>query len=233
MITLYNKNGGEQPLPVGSVCLLGAINLTQFIKDGDWDYFGLANIIGVAVRMLDNVNDITYVPLSHQKESLQNKRRIGLGIMGYGSALMMMQLRYGSEEAIRKTEDLMKFIMNQSYKASALLAAEKGVFPLYDAEKYLQGEHVRKLNTETFELIRQYGIRNSHLNTIAPTGNTGILANNVSGGLEPIFSAEYIRTSICPTVPKGLTVPTNIDFVNKTTVCSGWWWTKEGDVPML
>ena len=223
----------EQPLPVGAVCLLGALNLTQFIKNGDWDYNKLYKIINLAVRMLDNVNDITYVPLEHQRENLKNKRRIGLGITGYGSALMMMQLRYGSEEAIRKTDDLMYFIMNHSYEASALLAKEKGAFPLYEAEKYIIGEHVKKLDTKVLSLIEKYGVRNSHLNTIAPTGNTGILANNVSGGLEPVFLPEYKRTSICPNSPEGLKVPTAVDFVNKTTSAPGWEWIMEGDVPML
>jgi len=81
---------GEQILPVGGVCLLGSLNLTQFVDGSDWDYKKLGKIIPLAIRMMDNVNDITYVPLPSQKTNLQEKRRIGLGVMGYGSAMMMM-----------------------------------------------------------------------------------------------------------------------------------------------
>lgn len=230
---LLVHNCGEQPLPIGGVCLLGSFNLTQYVKDNDWNYEALMRDIPTAVRFLDNINDIAIVPLPEQKENLLNKRRIGMGIMGYASALIMMNIEYGSEKALEVTDKLMKFIVNQAYQSSALLAKEKKAFPLYD-EKYLKGNFVNSLDIDTIELIREYGIRNSHLLTIAPTGNTSTMANNVSGGLEPVFALSYIRTHILPSSPKGLKLPKNINW--ETQKCENqdnWVWMKEGDEPIL
>lgn len=231
---------GEQILPIGGVCLLGSINLTQFvnIEKKDWDYEKLKKIIPIIVRFMDNVNDITNVPLKIQKENLKNKRRIGLGIMGYGSALMMMKIKYGSDYALKITDSLMSFITNQAYQASALLAKEKGSFPLFNKELYLKSNFIKKLLPETQSMIEKYGIRNSHIISIQPTGNTSILANVVSGGLEPIFMNTYTRTSIVPFKPENLTLPISIDWENKkfempadTTI--KWEWIKEGDENLL
>ena len=226
---------GEQILPVGGACLLGSLNLTQFVKDDNWDYETLEKIIPSAVRFMDNVNDLTYVPLKEQEDEIKAKRRIGLGIMGYGSALYMMKVRYGSEKALKLTEELMTFISNKAYQSSALLAKEKGCFLLYDKEKYLSGNYIKTLQPETIELISKHGIRNSHLMSIQPTGNTSVLVNCVSGGLEPVFLPEYIRTSIMPYVPEGLELPTNIEWENKkcTFHLQNWTWIKEGDESML
>lgn len=226
---------GEQILPVGGACLLGSLNLTQFVKDDNWDYDELEKIIPVAVRFMDNVNDLTYVPLKEQQDEIKSKRRIGLGIMGYGSALYMMKVRYGSEKALKLTEELMTFISNKAYQSSSLLAKEKGCFLMYDKEKYLSGNYIKTLQPETIELILKYGIRNSHLMSIQPTGNTSVLVNCVSGGLEPVFLPEYIRTSIMPYVPEGLELPTDIDWENKkcTFHLQNWVWIKEGDETML
>jgi len=226
---------GEQVLPIGAVCLLGSFNLTQYVdlEKGDWDYAKLSHDIPIAVRMLDNVNDITYVPLEIQRENLKGKRRIGLGYMGYGSALFMLKVRYGSERALQLTEDLAKFVINTEYKASALLAKEKGAFPLYDAEKYLKGAFVKSLEPDTIEFITKWGLRNSHLGSIQPTGNSSIYANNVSGGLEPIFLPEFVRTAMQSHPPDGLHVPI-VDWTNKTYKCeSKWDWAKEGDESLL
>lgn len=229
---------GEQILPVGGVCLLGNLNLTQFVnKDRtDWDYEKLKQIIPTAVRFMDNVNDLTYVPLPEQQENLKKKRRIGLGIMGYGSALLMMKKRYGSKETLKSTNDLMEFIANTAYQSSALLAKEKGTFPLYEVEKYLKSKYVENLSEETKSLIRKYGIRNSHLLSIQPTGNSSVLSNVVSGGLEPVFLFEYIRTVIQSFPPEGMKLPKNIDFDNKSFDLVDEWtwnWVKEGDENML
>jgi len=229
---------GEQILPIGGVCLLGSINLTQFVdfKNKDWDYTGLKKLIPAVVRLMDNVNDLTYVPLESQKANLRDKRRIGLGILGYGSALMMLKLRYGSERALELTDKLYSFIANQAYQASALIAKEKGSFGLFDADKYLAGEFVKNLTQETRDMIRKYGLRNSHLLSIQPTGNSSVYANNVSGGLEPLFMPSYIRTSIMPYAPEGLHKPLSIDFGSKTYVPGGdttWEWIKEGDENLL
>ena len=154
--------------------------------------------------------------------------------MGYGSALMMLKVRYGSKAALKLTDKLEKFIANSAYKASALLAKEKGAFPEFNKEKFLAGEFIKVLDPETIELIAKYGLRNSHLLSIQPTGNTSILANIVSGGLEPVFMPEYIRTTIMPYYPEGLYQPLNIDWSNKTYSSeTKWEWIKEGDESLL
>lgn len=229
---------GEQVLPVGGSCLLGSLNLTQFVdsKNQNWDYKKLKEYIPVAVRFLDNVNDRTLVPLKEQAQNLQDKRRVGLGILGYGSALMMLKVRYGSERALELTKDVSEFIMNEAYRASALLAEEKGAFRLFDKEKYLAGEFVKNLSADVRELIAKHGIRNSHLLSIQPTGNSSVLANNVSGGLEPLFMTDYVRTAIQPYAPEGLHLPENINWEGKSFAVRGdteWKWIKEGDEPLL
>ena len=170
---------------------MGSLNLTQFVNEDctDWDYEKLKIYIPIFVRLLDNVNDKTKVPLPEQRWNLENKRRIGIGYMGYGSALYLMNVRYGSDAALALTNKLARFITNQCYQASALLASEKGAFPLFDEEKYLKSEFIAQaLDKDTVNLIKKHGIRNSHLTSIQPTGNSSIYANNVSGGLEPVVS---------------------------------------------
>lgn len=230
---------GEQVLPVGGACLLGSLNLTQFVDSErlDWDFEKLRETISSAVRFMDNVNDKTRVPLVEQAESLKSKRRIGLGFLGYGSALMMMKIRYGSPEALVRSEKLGSFIMNEAYKASALLAKEKGHFPLFEKDKYLQGKFIKKLDADTRDLIARYGVRNSHLLSIQPTGNSSVLANNVSGGLEPLFMTDYTRTVMQPYAPEGLGTPMNINWESKTYAVKGpetkWTWAKEGGENVL
>jgi ribonucleoside-diphosphate reductase alpha chain len=227
---------GEQVLPKGGVCLLGSINLTQFINEdrSDWDYKKLENLVPTAVRFMDNVNDRTKVPLSIQKENLQEKRRIGLGVLGYASALMLMKVRYGSKKALQLTKELMDFIMNKAYQASALLAKEKGVFPLFDCDKYINGAFIQGLSQETKDLIKKHGLRNSHLLSIQPTGNSSILANVVSGGLEPVFLNDYVRTAMQPYAPEDLDMPRNVDWDNKKFDSSAEWiWKREGDENIL
>ena len=231
---------GEQVLPIGGVCLLGSINLVHFIDptEKDWKYDELKETIHTAIRFMDNVNDKTYVPLESQKANLLNKRRIGLGVLGYGSALLMARVKYGSKRALEMTDKLMQFFTNEAYKASALLAKEKGAFPLFDKEKYLESEFVKTLDKDTIALIKKYGIRNSHVSSIQPTGNGSCFANLISGGLEPLFMHGYVRTSIQPNAPEGLPVPKNIDWSAKKFDISGefdseWKWVKEGDEDLL
>lgn len=230
---------GEQVLPVGGACLLGSLNLTQFIDPvkQDWNYGKLKEVISTAVRFMDNVNDKTQVPLPEQEESLKAKRRIGLGILGYGSALMMLKVRYGSERGLELTEKLGAFIRDEAYRASASLAQEKGPFPLFDRELYLKGEFIKNLDPDVRDLIHHHGIRNSHLLSIQPTGNSSVFANNVSGGLEPLFMSNYVRTVIQPFAPEGLGTPTEINWEQKTYKIKGpettWEWVKEGGENML
>jgi len=237
----YNANGlvshncGEQVLPIGGVCLLGSINLTQFVNEDhtDFDYPKLKKLIPIAVRLLDNVNDRTLVPLETQRKNLKDKRRIGLGIMGYGSALMMLKIKYGSDKALQKTEELMTVISETAYQSSALLASEKGAFELYSEEHYLQSKFIRLLSEETKDMIKENGIRNSHLLSVQPTGNTAVCSNNVSGGLEPLFMTEYTRTSIFQDPPEGMNLPKSVDWVSmKHNTSPGpieWECVKEGD----
>lgn len=229
---------GEQVLPVGGACLLGSLNLTQFVdrEKQTWNFKALGESIHTAVRFMDNVNDKTTVPLVEQAESLKNKRRIGLGILGYGSALMMLQTRYGSPRALELTHELCDFMMNQAYQASASLAQEKGAFPLFNKDKYLAGHFIQNLSAETKAMISQYGLRNSHLLSIQPTGNSSVLANNVSGGLEPLFMSEYKRTVMQAYCPDGMALPTEINWSDKTFKCQGptqWNWIREGDENLL
>jgi ribonucleoside-diphosphate reductase alpha chain len=232
---------GEQPLPDGGICLLGSMNLVNYVNADrtDWDYDTLKKDIAIHVRMLDNVNSIGKAPLDIQNWNIINKRRIGQGILGYGSALMLLKTKYGSKKALKLTESLCKTWANAAYSASAMLAKEKGAFPLYDS-RYLDSEFLKVLEPETIALIKKYGIRNSHILSIAPTGNTGIYANVVSGGLEPVFSPEMIRTLIISHAPEGLFAPSKIevqwdnqDTTYSATDSTDWKWYFEGDEAML
>lgn len=236
---------GEQVLPIGGVCLLGSINLVHFIDPDTkgWKYDELKATIHTAVRFMDNVNDKTTVPLKSQEDNLRDKRRIGLGVLGYGSALLMARTKYGGKKALEMTDELMRFFTNEAYKASALLAKEKGSFPAYDEKQYLNSEFIKQLDKSTIALIKKYGIRNSHVTSIQPTGNGSCFANLVTGGLEPLFMHGYYRTSIQPTAPDNMAVPENIDWKKKTFDLLGcnsenfephdWKWVKEGDEELL
>lgn len=193
-------NCGEQPLPPYGACLLGSFNLTRYIvwdEDSKGFYFNwdqLSYDIYPVVRAMDNVIDETTYPLKEQEDEAKNKRRMGLGITGLGNALGALGIVYGSEEAKDFTRKVLKLIANGTYMASASLAAEKGAFPLFDKDLYLKSEFVKKLDPEVQEAIAKFGIRNSHLTSIAPTGTISLTANNISSGLEPVFSLSYTRT---------------------------------------
>ena len=185
---------GEQPLPPYGACLLGSFNLTKYLGDGIFNWELLRHDIPHVVRAMDNVIDETIYPLVQQEEEAKSKRRMGLGITGLANALGYLGIPYGSVEAQKFTSDVLKLIANSSYMSSASLAAEKGAFPLFDREKYLQSKFIQKLDKDVQEAIGRVGIRNSHLTSIAPTGTISLTANNISSGLEPVFSTEYSRT---------------------------------------
>ncbi len=194
---------GEIPLPPYGACNLGSLNLTQFVKnpfspDATLDWTAIENVAAIATRFLDDVIDVSRYPLRAQHHEAHATRRIGLGLTGLADILVMLGVRYGSEESLRLTHQVMKVIAETTWETSIQLAEEKGVFPLFQAEPYLQGGFVKNLSTALREKILKHGVRNSHHNTIAPTGTISVLANNVSSGLEPIFSEAYERHVLLP-----------------------------------
>ena len=194
---------GEQPLPPYGACLLGSINLASlvtapFADAAHLDLKELERITGIAVRMLDNVVDVSNYPLQAQAAEAHAKRRIGLGVTGLANALAMCGLRYGSDAAADAARNWMHTIERAAYMASAELAAEKGPFPLFDAEAYLESGHVRELDDDVRAAIRKHGVRNALLTSIAPTGTISLFAGNVSSGVEPVFSLNYNRKVLQP-----------------------------------
>jgi ribonucleoside-diphosphate reductase alpha chain len=194
---------GEQPLPPYGACLLGSINLASLVvnpfeADAHLDLDELDRLVPLAVRMMDNVVDVSRFPLDQQLDEAKAKRRIGLGVTGLADALIMCGVRYGAAPAVALTECWMKAIERAAYLASAALAAEKGAFPLFDRDKYLAGETVKGLDNDVRAAIAAHGIRNALLTSIAPTGTISIFADNVSSGLEPVFSFRYTRNVLMP-----------------------------------
>lgn len=191
---------GEQPLPPYGACLLGSFNLVKylqgigspFVPKFDWEKF-IADI-PVVVRAMDNIIDRTIYPLKEQEEEAKDKRRMGLGVTGLANAGEAMGFPYGSKKFLKFEADVLKVLANECYRTSAMLAGEKGVFPLYDSTKYPKGKFIQRLDADVQELIQQNGIRNSHLTSIAPTGTISLSADNISSGLEPVFSHKYDRT---------------------------------------
>jgi ribonucleoside-diphosphate reductase alpha chain len=191
---------GEQPLPPYGCCCLGSINLTRFVKsaflpEAEFDFAGLGKCVAVAVRMLDNVLDLTAWPLDKQHAEAQSKRRIGLGFTGLGDAMVMLGLRYDAEAARDFAGQSARFMRDEAYKASVELAKERGAFPLFNRDLYLSGNtFASRLPAEVKAEIREHGIRNSHLLSIAPTGTISLaFADNASNGIEPPFSWYYTR----------------------------------------
>jgi ribonucleoside-diphosphate reductase alpha chain len=194
---------GEQPLPPYGACLLGSINLPALVRDpftetAHLDLDELKRLVPLAVRMLDNAIDVSRFPLELQHREAQQKRRMGLGVTGLADALILCGVRYGSAEAVALTEKWLKAIEREGYLASAALAAEKGPFPLFDKEKYLAGETIAALEPDVLAAIAAHGIRNALITSIAPTGTISLLADNVSSGIEPVFSFRFTRNVMMP-----------------------------------
>jgi len=194
---------GEQPLPPYGACLLGSINLGALVKEpftprARLDDEALERLVPLAVRMLDNVVDVSRFPLSQQEREAKAKRRIGLGVTGLADALIFCGVRYGTPEAVKLTREWLGAVQRLSYLASADIAAEKGSFPLYDRARYLVGETVKALPDDVRSAVGRYGIRNALLNSIAPTGTISLLADNVSSGIEPVFAFSFVRHVLQP-----------------------------------
>lgn len=190
---------GEIPLPSYGACNLGAINLTQFVinpytQQAKIDWEKMKKVAAIATRFLDNVIDVSHYPLTKQQEEAYVTRRIGLGITGLADLFVMLGVRYGEQESAQLAGEIMKTISRVTWETSVSLSEERGAFPLFDKTKYLEGAFVQQLPQDMLQAISQSGIRHSHHNTIAPTGTISLLANNVSNGIEPVFSAHYERT---------------------------------------
>lgn len=194
---------GEQPLPPNGDCDLIAVNLAFMVEDpfGDnpqVDLEAVKKTTRLAVRFADNVLDTSAFPTADQQEEARQKRRIGVGIMGLGNLLQQLKIRYGSEDAIQATKLIQRIIRDEAYWTSIELAKERGPFPAFDRDKYLQGKFIKTLPEAIQSAIAEHGIRNGVLLDIAPTGTTAIYYGNVSGGLEPPFSLKYDRKVLQP-----------------------------------
>lgn len=192
---------GEVPLPPYGACDLGSVNLTAFVRDpftktARLDLEAVRETVTIAVRLMDNVIDASQFPLAPQAEQARGTRRIGLGITGLADTLTMLNLRYTEPEARALAAEIMRLVCYSAYRSSIELAKEKGAFPFFQRDKYLQGEFIRTLPADIRDEIARHGIRNSHLIAIAPTGTISLLANNVSSGLEPAFAAEFRRSML-------------------------------------
>lgn len=187
----------EQPLPPNGACLLSSINVTKYVFErGGKRYIDLEKLTSDTypiVRALDNVIDIADYPLPEQAEEAKSKRRMGIGVTGMANAIEACGYPYGTDAYIAMQSRILRILRDSAYHASILLAQEKGPFPLYDKENYLQGKFIQTLPPSLRELIAEHGIRNSHLLSIAPTGTISLSADNISSGIEPVFEYEYDR----------------------------------------
>lgn len=194
---------GEQPLPPYGACLLGSFNLVKYItEDRTFNLGQFEEDVRNIVRAMDNIIDTGIYPLPQQEEEGKSKRRMGLGITGVANAIEYFGYEYGSEAFLNSLKDILGSLQRTTYRTSALLAKEKGTFPLYDKEKFLEGKFIQTLDKQTKELISKDGIRNSHLLSIAPTGTISLAADNISSGIEPVFTHEYQRVIQTFTGPK-------------------------------
>ncbi|MFZ5608066.1 MAG: adenosylcobalamin-dependent ribonucleoside-diphosphate reductase [Pseudomonadota bacterium] len=202
--TIYATNPcGEQPLPPYGACLLGSINLARFVRgafteDADLDEEALGQTVRTAVRMMDNVIDVSRFPLPAQAHEARAKRRIGLGVTGLADALILMGVRYGGERSLALIRQWLARIQREAYLASVDLAREKGAFPLFDRAGYMASPTIEALDGDVRAAIAKHGIRNALLTSIAPTGTISLFADNVSSGLEPVFSFTYTRKVLMP-----------------------------------
>jgi ribonucleoside-diphosphate reductase alpha chain len=196
---------GEQPLPQYGCCDLGPLNLTKYVhhaftSKAVFDEVSFAASVRKQVRFLDNVLDATSWPLDEQHKESQSKRRIGVGFTGLGNALAMLNLRYDTSEGRAMAQHITEIMRANAYDASVDLAIERGSFPLFDADAYLEeGTFASRLPESVKIRIRTHGIRNSHLLSIAPTGTVSLaFADNASGGIEPPFGLAYVRNKRMP-----------------------------------
>lgn len=206
---------GEQPLPANGACLLGSHNLVKYVKDlpdddedfpyralvagGRWfDVYAFEQDVALAVRLLDNVIDHTGYPHPEQEQEAKDKRRMGIGVTGLANAGEALGYPYGSPEFLAWADEVFRTLRDAAYNASCELAGEKGAFPAFDADLYGDGQFIATLPADLQAKIYHMGIRNSHLISFAPTGTISLSADNVSSGIEPVFSYGYDRTINMP-----------------------------------
>ena len=195
---------GEQPLPPYGACLLGSFNLVKYIKDRDiidgdvhdrsfnWSQF--RQDIPHVVRAMDNVIDRTIYPLDEHEHEAKQKRRVGMGITGFANTSEILGWEYGSEKSLKFLDDVLSVLKNTAYMYSSELSLEKGSFPLFKSEAYHNAPYIKGLDSDVQNSIGKYGLRNSHLISIAPAGTISLTADNVSSGIEPVFALETQRT---------------------------------------
>jgi ribonucleoside-diphosphate reductase alpha chain len=197
----------EQPLPPFGACLLGSFNVVKYLTPAGpgrrykLDLHSLAEDVGPVVRAMDNVVDVAAYPLPEQRSSAINTRRMGLGVMGVANAVEACGYAYGTEEYIGLMEDVLAVIKNEAYLHSSVLAKEKGTFPAFDRDKFCDSPFVRTLRCDVRKAISDYGTRNSHLTSIAPTGTISFCHDNISSGIEPVFSVSGRRMVQMPSGP--------------------------------
>lgn len=209
---------GEQPLPPFAACLLGSFNLSRYVYplatgnggevkfDFDWDQYGYD--IKAVVRAMDNIVDTAVYPLPQQEREAKNKRRMGLGVCGLANAVERLGYPYGSKGFVEFQERIHRFHTDNCYAASVELAREKGPFKLFDAEKYCQSKFLAQaVDPDIVADIRKYGIRNSHLTSIAPTGTISQCADNTTSGIEPVFDYRVERAVILDNGPNIVVIP--------------------------
>lgn len=185
-------------MPWHGACDLGSFNLTRFVRDpftstARVDLAALLDQVPSAVRLLDNVYELSRFPTREQRDAALATRRIGLGFTGLADTLIMLGLRYDEEPARRFAVHLMRSVAEQAYRSSIDLAREKGSFPLFSASNFLAGEFAQRLPADIRSGIAKHGLRNSHLLALAPTGSISLLAGGVSSGIEPVYAWEYAR----------------------------------------
>ena len=234
---INNLQCGEQTLAPGGVCCLGTLNLTQFVNKArtGFDLSKIGKYVKYLVRFLDNIKTLSSAPLPEYEFSMRNKRRIGCGIMGWGSALYMLKTRLGSPVANKMRDDLMRAFTHAAVAESIDLAKEKGKFSLCDPQK-----HSLSPFWDNIELpqamrddIARFGIRNSSLFSCQPNGNSSIFANIVSGGIEPVFLPEYTRTVIVSSAPDHIADVTPKWYQGEFFETKMFKFTKEGDEQIL
>lgn len=222
---------GEIPQSTG-VCNIGSINLITLVKEVDgkleFDLDTFKKRVEAGIRFLDNINDLSSTPLPEYDKSVIEKRRIGLGVMGLGSLHIMLGIRYGSPESIELQTKIAKTKAETELLTSAKLGKEKGSFKLFDRKKYFNSYYFNNLDIDESikkQIVKIGCMRNSHQSMNAPTGNTGIYARNVSGGIEPVFSIEgYSRWCIVPEFRRRILIEQGLVFPD---VLKGEWFETE------